>query len=199
MKVVLATNNRAKLEELARLAASEPWLDLILAPEGFNPSETGDTFVENAKIKAREAARATGLMAVADDSGIVVEALNGKPGIHSSRYCPGTDADRRAKLLLDLSAVPDDRRQAAFVCAMVVCDPDGSMAFNAIRYWEGRIARQEKGSNGFGYDPIFFPTNKDMTAAEMSAEEKNRLSHRGQAWRQVLKFLKEQNHLLERA
>lgn len=199
MKVVLATNNPAKLQELSQLASAEPWLELVMAPSGFCPAETGATFVENAKIKARAAAQATGLMAVADDSGIIVEALNGKPGIHSSRYCEGSDADRRAKLLGEMKDVPDDRRQASFVCAMVVCDPDGGMAFSAIRYWEGRIARAEKGSGGFGYDSIFCLANKDITAAELSPEEKNRLSHRGQAWRQVLTFLKQQNHLLERA
>ena len=199
MKVVLATTNPGKLRELKELAASEPWLDLVLAPEGFNPKETGATFVENAKIKAREAAKLSGLMTIADDSGLVVEALNGKPGIHSARYCEGTDEDRRHKLLEEMNAIPEDRRQAAFVCAMVVCDPDGSVAFSSIRYWEGKIAKQERGNNGFGYDPVFQPINKSHTAAELAADEKNRVSHRGQAWTQVLAFLRQQNALLERA
>jgi XTP/dITP diphosphohydrolase len=191
MKVVLATTNPGKLKELKELAAEETWLDLTMAPEGFNPKETGNTFVENARIKAREAARATGLPAVADDSGLVVEALNGKPGIHSARYCEGSDEDRRNKLLEEMTKIADDKRQAAFVCAMVVCDPDGTVAFSSIRYWEGKIALQPKGSNGFGYDPVFQPANRSCTAAELPAEEKNKISHRGQAWSQVVNFLKQ--------
>lgn len=193
MKVVLATTNPGKLKELTELASEEAWLELTMAPDGFQPKETGNTFVENAKIKAREAARATGLPAVADDSGLVVEALNGRPGIHSARYCEGTDEDRRKKLLEELSKIPDEKRQAAFVCAMVVCDPDGTVAFSSIRYWEGRISQVEKGANGFGYDPIFCPVNRSGTAAELSPEEKNKLSHRGQAWKQVLAYLKQHN------
>jgi len=196
MKVVLATTNPGKLKELTELAAEETWLEFSMAPDGFQPKETGNTFVENAKIKAREAARATGLPAVADDSGLVVEALNGRPGIHSARYCEGSDEDRRKKLLEELAKVPDEKRQAAFVCAMVVCDPDGTVAFSSIRYWEGRISQTEKGSNGFGYDAIFCPVNRSGTAAELSADEKNKLSHRGQAWKQVLAYLKQHNSKL---
>lgn len=194
MKVVLATTNTGKLKELEELAADQPWLEFSLAPEGFAPKETGNTFVENAKIKAREAARATGLPAIADDSGLVVEALNGRPGVHSARYCEGTDADRCRKLLDEMSAIGDDKRQAAFVCAMVICEPDGTVAFSSIRYWEGRIGRQEKGSNGFGYDSIFHPVSKSCTAAELPADEKNKISHRGQAWRQVLNFLSQKQN-----
>jgi len=196
MKVVLATANPGKLTELKSLASSEPWLDLVLAPEGFNPEETGKTFVENAKIKARAAAQLTGLMSVADDSGLIVEALNGRPGIRSARYCEGTDADRREKLLGELASTPDDRRQAAFICTMAVADPDGSIAYTSIRYWEGTIGREAHGTSGFGYDPIFYPINCSVTAAELDAQEKNRLSHRGQAWIQVLGFLRQQNQLL---
>lgn len=199
MKVVLATTNEGKLRELKELASGEPWLELIIAPADFSVKETGQTFVENAKIKAREAARLTGVMSIADDSGLIVEALNGKPGVLSARYCEGTDADRRNKVLSELQAIPDGKRQAAFVCAMVVADPDGSIAFSSIRYWEGSIANQERGTNGFGYDAIFQPVNKSGTAAELAAADKNRISHRGQAWNQVLAFLKHHNSLLEKA
>jgi XTP/dITP diphosphohydrolase len=199
MKIVLATTNPGKLKELKELAAEEQWLELELAPEGFNPKETGQTFVENAKIKAREAARLTGKMSVADDSGLIVEALNGRPGIHSARYCEGTDADRRQKLLEEMKAVKEDRRQAAFMCAMVVCDPDGSVAYSTIRYWEGHIGQEERGNNGFGYDPIFYPRNYNKTAAELEPAEKSRISHRAQAWNQVVGFLKHHNSLLEKA
>lgn len=198
MKVVLATTNPGKLTELKALAAGEPWLDLVLAPEGFNPDETGKTFIENAKIKAKAAAELTRTMSVADDSGLIVEALNGRPGIHSARYCEGTDEDRRNKLLSELTNIADDKRQAAFICAMAVADADGGNAYTVIRYWEGTIVREARGQNGFGYDPIFQPLNRTITAAELDPEEKNRISHRGQAWRQVLGFLKQQNQLLHR-
>jgi XTP/dITP diphosphohydrolase len=198
MKVVLATNNPGKLRELKALAANESWLELVLAPDGFDPAETGKTFIENAKIKASAAARMTGTMSVADDSGLIVEALNGRPGIHSARYCEGSDEDRRNKLLEELSKTPDDRRQAAFMCAMAVADPDGSIAYTAIRFWEGLILREARGANGFGYDPIFQPLNKKTTAAELDPEEKNRVSHRGQAWNQVLSFLRQQHQQLTR-
>lgn len=198
MKIVLATNNPGKLKELKALATNEGWLELELAPDGFNPEETGKTFIENAKIKAAAAARMSGTMSVADDSGLIVEALNGRPGIHSARYCEGTDEDRRNKVLEELSKTPDERRQAAFMCAMAVADPDGSIAYTAIRYWEGSIIREPRGNNGFGYDPIFLPMNKNMTAAELDSAEKNRVSHRGQAWTQVLSFLRQQHQQLTR-
>jgi XTP/dITP diphosphohydrolase len=198
MKVVLATGNPGKLKELQALASNEPWLELELAPEGFNPEETGKTFIENAKIKATAAARMTGRMSVADDSGLIVEALNGRPGIHSARYCEGTDEDRRNKLLKELAAIDDDKRQAAFMCAMAVADADGSIAYTAIRYWEGSIVREPKGANGFGYDPIFRPNNKQITAAELDPAEKNRVSHRGKAWEQVVNFLRQQHQQLIR-
>lgn len=198
MKVVLATANPGKLKELRALATNESWLELEMAPDGFNPAETGKTFIENAKIKAAAAARLTGTMAVADDSGLIVEALNGRPGIHSARYCEGSDADRRNKLLQEMASIDDDRRQAAFMCAMAVADPDGSIAYTAIRYWEGTITREPKGSNGFGYDPIFRPNNKGITAAELDPSEKNRVSHRGKAWEQVVNFLRQQHQQLLR-
>ncbi len=189
MRIVLATTNAGKLKEFGELSKSEPWLALELAPPDFSPEETGKTFFENAKIKAAAAAILTGNVAVADDSGLVVEALNGRPGIQSARYCEGTDADRRAKLLKEMEKVPGGERQAAFFCAMVVANPDGTVAFNTIRCWEGQISFTEKGDNGFGYDPIF-QTKRGMTAAEIATDEKNRISHRGQAWAQIVAFLK---------
>ena len=196
MKVILATTNPGKLKEFSELAKDESWLELELAPSGFSPKETGKTFIDNAKIKALEAAKLTGTIAIADDSGIVVEALDGKPGIHSARYCEGTDADRRAKLLQDMKGIPADRRQASFVCAMVVAEPDGSFPFNSIRVWLGQIATEEKGSNGFGYDPIFNPNNRNCTAAELTPEEKNQVSHRAQAFKQIVNYLKQKHAML---
>lgn len=192
MKIVLATTNPGKLKEFVELSKSEPWLTLEMAPENFSPAETGKTFFENARIKATAAAAMTGVISVADDSGLVVEALNGRPGVQTARYCEGTDADRRLKLLGEMATVKPGERQAAYFCAMVVSNPDGTVAFNTIRCWEGIIGFEEKGENGFGFDPVFFLPKRNMTAAEIPSEEKNRISHRGQAWQQVIAFLKKQ-------
>lgn len=194
MKLVIASKNPGKLKEFEDLAAEHgSWLEMQLAPDNFSPAETGSTFFENAKIKAIEAARLSGLPSLADDSGLVIEALKGKPGIHSARYCEGSDADRRAKVLQEMQKVPADSRHAAFFCAMVLANPDASVAFSTIRCWEGSIGFEEKGQNGFGYDPIFVLPKMSRTAAELDAKEKNRISHRGQAWAQLIKFLQQRS------
>jgi XTP/dITP diphosphohydrolase len=190
MKIVLATNNPNKLKEFSSLAESENWLSLELAPKEFSCEETGKTFFENAQLKAKAAALLTGQIAVADDSGLIVEALNGKPGVHSSRYCEGSDKDRRQKLLSEMVKIPMESRQAAFMCAMTVCDPKGDILFSSMGCWEGKIALEEKGENGFGYDSIFYPTNSKITAGEITEEEKNKMSHRYKAWQKVIAFLK---------
>lgn len=189
MRIVLATTNAGKLRELSEMAGGRDWLALELAPPGFDPAETGKTFFENAAIKARAAAQATGLLALADDSGLVVEALNGRPGIHSARYCPGSDADRRARLLEEMKDVPEGKRDAAFMCSMVLADPQGQILHSVVRAWTGRIALKERGENGFGFDPVFYLPDRKMTAAELEPAEKNRLSHRGQALAVMLDFL----------
>lgn len=189
MKIVLATTNPGKLKELQEMATATPWLELVMAPEGFNPEEIGSTFTENAAIKARAAALMTGMPSIADDSGIVVEALNGRPGIHSARYCEGTDADRRVKLLQEMQGIKEEKRDAAFMCSMVMCSARGEILHSVIRAWCGRIGLSEKGNNGFGFDPIFVLPNRNLTAAELDPQEKNRLSHRGQAWQQMLAYL----------
>jgi XTP/dITP diphosphohydrolase len=166
-----------------------PELNLILAPDGFDPEETGSTFIENATIKAREAARQTGTLSVADDSGLCVDALDGRPGIHSARYAQGSDSDRRLKLLDEMAAVPEGKRQAAFVCAMVLVNGQDEVIFSCQSRWAGELSLAEKGSHGFGFDPIFYPAGSNLTAAEIEPHLKNELSHRGQSWRQVLNFL----------
>ena len=189
MKLCLATKNPGKLKELINIAQGSndnKDLELVLAPSEFNPEETGTTFIENAIIKAREAARLSGLTAVADDSGLCVDALNGRPGVLSARYSEGDDAKGRAKLLAELDGVADSSRTAAFVCAMALVQPDGTIVLTVEKDWQGTICAVEKGTNGFGYDPIFVPNGMNITSAEMSAEDKNRASHRGQAWRAVL-------------
>jgi XTP/dITP diphosphohydrolase len=190
MKVVLATKNPGKLAELEQLAADIAELDLVLAPDRFDPIESGNTFIENAVIKAREASAQTKLHAVADDSGIEVYALNRRPGIKSARYCEGSDADRRRKLLQEVLDLKKPNCQAAFVCAMALSAPDGEVLHTVECRWEGVISKEERGANGFGYDPIFYLPEFSKTAAELTAEQKNQVSHRAQAWRAICRFLR---------
>jgi XTP/dITP diphosphohydrolase len=183
-RVVLATGNPGKLREMRAILAGHellvvPQSELGIAP----PAEDGDSFVANALIKARHAAAASGLPAIADDSGLEVDALDGRPGLHSARYA-GEPADDRAnneRLLAELAGVPAEARRARYRCAMVFVrsaeDPDPVVAEAS---WAGRIGSEPRGSGGFGYDP-YFVTADGRTAAEMPAQEKNRVSHRGQA------------------
>jgi XTP/dITP diphosphohydrolase len=187
VKVVLATRNRAKLEELRRILTPllpVEVLGLDDVPAYDEVPESGATFEENALIKAREAARRTGLPAVADDSGLAVDALNGMPGVLSARWA-GSAASDEANLRLVLEQVgdvPDDRRGAAFVCAAVLVTPAG--AEEVVRgEMAGTLLRAPRGTNGFGYDPVFVPTGHTRTTAEMSPAEKDAISHRGQAFR----------------
>lgn len=189
MRIVLATKNPGKLREFSQLAGDIAWLKLELAPESYHAEETGSSFVDNAIIKAHQAAKLTGMIAVADDSGLAVDALGGRPGVQSSRYSDGDEALGRAKLMAELSELPTGKRGAAYVCAMVVCSADGDVLFSTESRWEGQIGFEEKGENGFGFDPIFYLPEREMTAAELSPREKNEVSHRGKAWRQVLKYL----------
>lgn len=190
MKVVLATRNPGKLKELKELAKDAPELEFVLAPPAFDPQETGQTFMENAIIKAKAAATQTGLHALADDSGLVVEALCGAPGIHSARYCEGDDAARRRKLLGEMSQKESEDPRAAFVCAMAFCAPDGQVLHTAEANWQGVICCVERGNNGFGYDPIFLLPEKGLTAAQLASSEKNQISHRAQAFRKMLEHMK---------
>jgi XTP/dITP diphosphohydrolase len=190
LQVVLATTNRGKVKDFQELSLEAPWLELAPAPEGFDVEETGSTFLENAILKAIAAATLTGKLVIADDSGLTVEALNGGPGIYSARYCEGTDADRRAKLLKEMVAVPKEKRHAAFVCAMALADGQGTVLYQTQELWPGSIALTEAGKNGFGYDSLFVAANTCMTAAQLSHEQKNKISHRAQAWSKVLEYLK---------
>jgi XTP/dITP diphosphohydrolase len=193
VKVLLATRNADKLAELRRLLADGPVEVIGLAdvPEFPEAPETGATFAENALAKARDAAAATGLPSVADDSGLTVEALNGMPGVLSARWC-GRHGDDRANLELllgQLADVPDERRRAAFVCAAALVVPGGKETV-VHGEWPGRIARAPRGTNGFGYDPIFIPDGEERTSAELSPEEKDAASHRGRAMRALLPHLR---------
>ena len=193
-RVVLASGNAGKVREIGALLAG---LDIEVAPQSdFNideAEETGLTFVENAIIKARHAAHHTGLPAIADDSGLEVDALKGAPGIYSSRFA-GVDAssqDNVNKLLADLQEIPAAQRSARFQCVIVymahAADPTPVICQGR---WEGQILFESHGTNGFGYDPIFYVPTHDCAAAALPAEVKNRLSHRGQALKQLLTALK---------
>lgn len=197
MQIVLASKNPDKFREFKELSSEDSWLELIPAPEDLDVEETGSTFIENAIIKAQAAAVLTGQFAIADDSGLTVDALGGKPGINSARYCEGSDADRRAKLLKEMTNIPEAQRSAAYVCAMALVDVAGNVLHKVQEPWPGAIAFAEAGSNGFGYDPIFVVAGVDVTAAQLSPHAKNQVSHRAKAWRRMLEYLKERkSHLV---
>ena len=185
MKLVLASSNHGKLQELRELLTGNG-IELIAQSElGVEDSdETGSTFVENALIKARHATRITGLPALADDSGICADALNGAPGLYSARYAgQHGDAGRNIeKLLRELEGVPDERRTAHFYCVLVLLrHPDDPQPLIVEGEWRGRILHARQGDGGHGYDPVFFDPRHGQSAAEMESALKNRLSHRGQA------------------
>lgn len=184
-RLLLATRNAGKLAELRRLVVA-PGLEVVGlddVPPFPDAPETGATFEENALAKARDAVKATGLPAVADDSGLVVDALNGMPGVLSARWC-GRHGDDEANLRLvlgQLADVPADRRGGGFVCAAALATPDG--AERVVRAeWRGRLIDTPRGANGFGYDPIFVPDGELRTSAELEPAEKDSLSHRFRAF-----------------
>ncbi|WP_312227912.1 XTP/dITP diphosphatase [Pseudescherichia sp.] len=193
-KVVLATGNAGKVRELASLL-NDFGLDVVAQTElGVESAEeTGLTFIENAIIKARHAAQVTGLPAIADDSGLAVDALGGAPGIYSARFAgvDATDQQNLDKLLVELQDVPDSERQAQFHCVLVYMrhadDPTPLVCHGS---WQGTIARAPAGSGGFGYDPIFVVPEAGKTAAELTADEKRAASHRGQALKLLLEALR---------
>ena len=193
-KVVLATGNPGKVRELASLLA-DFGLDIVAQTElGVGSAEeTGLTFIENAILKARHAAQITGLPAIADDSGLAVDALGGAPGIYSARYAGSNASDQQNldKLLLTLKDVPDEQRRASFHCVLVYLrhaeDPTPIVCHGS---WQGVLTHEAAGSGGFGYDPIFFVPELGKTAAELTREEKNAQSHRGQALRLLLDALR---------
>jgi XTP/dITP diphosphohydrolase len=195
-RLLLATRNAGKLAELRRLLeAAVPGVEVIgLRDVDDYPEapESGATFGENALLKAREAVRYTGLPAVADDSGLTVDALNGMPGVLSARWSGrhGDDDANTALLLGQLADVPDERRGAAFVCAAALVTPDGTERV-LERLWRGRLVHEKRGTNGFGYDPVFVPEGLDVTSAELEPAEKDARSHRGQAFAALVPVLAE--------
>lgn len=190
-KVVLASGNQGKLREFFRILGTAGF-EIVAQSEYDAPDvdETGLTFVENAILKARSAAKHTGLPALADDSGIEVDALNGRPGIYSARYSGKGDDANNIKLLKELEGVPDEQRTARFRCCIVFMrHTDDPSPLIADASWEGRILHELSGTNGFGYDPLFFVPTHNKCSAELSPDEKNAISHRGQALQQILKLM----------
>jgi XTP/dITP diphosphohydrolase len=191
-KIVLASGNTGKIKEIQALLADHP----IVPQSLFNvieAEETGTTFVENAIIKARNAALHCHLPAIADDSGLVVDALNGAPAVYSARYAGGgaSDFDNNQKLLHALEGVPEAQRTARFVCVMVFMEhADDPLPIIAQGIWEGRILTEATGNNGFGYDPLFFVPDYHCSSAQLSPEVKNTLSHRGIALRKLTNAIK---------
>ncbi len=194
-RLVVASRNRAKAREIARILCDEELdfgvVSLADFPELCLPPETGATFAANAVAKARHVAEATGLSAIADDSGLEVDALGGEPGIRSARFSGegATDEDRYRKVLCLMEDVPDDRRRARFQCAAAFAAAEGDELL-AEGVCEGRIAREAAGAGGFGYDPIFVPDGHECTMAQLTAEEKHAISHRGRALRRLAKLLR---------
>lgn len=200
MKLLLATNNRNKVREMREMLADVPGAEVLSAadfPAVIEPEENGATFLDNARIKAAHYADATGLLALADDSGLVVDALGGRPGVQSSRY-GSDDADRIARLLRELDALPrlpnaagasHAPRTARFMCAMVLARP-GVVVASTTGTLEGEIAGPPRGTFGFGYDPVFQVPCRGMRLAEIPPAEKNAISHRGNALRDMLPILR---------
>ncbi len=192
-RVVLASNNRSKVREFGELLA-DCHLEVVPQYEFQVPEaeETGLSFVENAILKARNAAARAGLPAIADDSGIEVDALHGAPGIRSARFAgsEASDQNNLDKLLAELEDVPEDERSARFQCLVVYLEhAEDPTPIICQGTWEGRITRAPRGDNGFGYDPVFLVPGYDRTAAELPAQTKNAISHRGQALRKLVEVL----------
>lgn len=182
-ELVLASHNAGKLKELQAMLGSHIKVHAVSEFSSIEPEETGLSFIENAILKARHAAQVSGLPALADDSGLAVDALGGAPGIYSARYADGQgDAANNAKLLDVLKAVPDSERGAQFVCALALvrhaADP---LPILCEGLWHGRILHEARGAQGFGYDPLFWVAERNCSSAELPAAEKNQLSHRARA------------------
>lgn len=192
-KIVLATRNQHKQREMQQLLDNTGWQVLSLKdfPDCPEVIEDGETFLANATKKAVEVSSHCGIIALADDSGLAVDALNGAPGVYSARYARGedsTDADNNARVLQELEGIPHEQRSARFVCAAVLADGN-NVLFSTEQCVEGFIQTEQSGEGGFGYDPLFFYPPYNKTLAQATAEEKNAVSHRGKSMRAIAQFL----------
>jgi len=193
-KIVLATSNPHKVEEINAIT-KDLGIEFVLPEGDFDPIEDGDTFEANALIKAQEANKLTNMPTLADDSGLCVDFLDGEPGIHSARYADSPKA-RIEKLLNALNGVPLKNRGAKFVCAMTLLDKNGEILLSTRGECHGKIGFEAKGASGFGYDPIFIIDGGDLTMAELSEEDKNKISHRALALKNVTNFLQTSKSIL---
>ena len=185
MKIVLASSNKNKIKEINEIVNGLGF-EFILPSGDFDPIENGKTFAENSYIKARAAWESSKTWVLADDSGLCIDSLGGKPGIYSARYAE-TPQKRIDRVLTEMSNIED--RKAHFTCCMTLIAPDGSLAFSCEGICNGSIVKQQRGVNGFGYDPIFLLERSNKTMAELSDDEKNLVSHRSKALTQVIKYL----------
>ena len=196
MKLLIATGNPGKVKEFREMlgAGRFAWSDLSKQRKVIPIEETGDTFRANACLKASGYARQFNTWALADDSGLEVDALDGKPGVVSARWAEINnagkgDAENNALLLKQLATVPDEKRTARFVCVLALADPKGKIVLTARDTVEGRIIHEPRGGNGFGYDPLFLMADSGKTTAEMEPDQKHAISHRGKALRQMKKLM----------
>jgi XTP/dITP diphosphohydrolase len=200
-RILIATTNAGKIREFRAMLGEVSGLeftDLTHHPNLPTVEETGTTFLANACLKAAEYARQLNLWSLADDSGLAVDALGGKPGVFSARWAAmnhagAGDADNNALLLRQLADVPPERRTARFVCSLALADPQGRVILTASDAVEGRILHEARGSHGFGYDPLFFAPEAGMTTAELSPDQKHRISHRGKALRRLVGLMERTN------
>ncbi len=187
-KLLVASHNQGKIKEIRRLL--EPYGTEVLSAADLqlpDVEETGTTFAENAALKAKELARLSSMTCLADDSGLCVDALGGRPGVYSARYAPERDfAKGMAKLLTEMAASGNPSRAAHFSCVLALAEPDGNCRFFEGRV-DGRLLEAPRGNGGFGYDPLFMPEGRDVTFAEMDGDEKNKISHRGRAFQKFIK------------
>lgn len=189
IKITIATSNVNKLDEINKIN-DNPQIEFEVIKGNFNPEENGKSFEENALIKAKDAAKISKSYCLADDSGLCVDSLEGRPGLYSSRY-DSTPQKRIQKLLNEMNGLPFDDRTAHFTCSMVLVDKNGNLLHKETGNVFGYIDDSAKGKNGFGYDPIFYLSEYDKTMAELDEQEKNKISHRAKALKPMLKWIEE--------
>lgn len=196
-KLLIGTGNKGKFPEILDILDGLPFdiinlRDVPELPKDYEVEEPGMTFEGNAIIKAMTMGKRTGLLTLAEDAGLEVDVLDGRPGVYSARYGPGTDEDRYKKLLHELEGVPDDKRTARFIAVVAIYDPEDDKIRTCDGKYEGKITTDPRGTNGFGYDPIFISPELGKTNAEATKEEKNSVSHRGKAIRKAREILEKE-------
>ena len=196
MRIVLASSNKHKVQEINEITSRiSDGVEFVLPPTDFDPEENGETFEENSYIKAKAAWEISHSWVLADDSGLCIDSLGGKPGIYSARYAE-TPALRIERVLNEMKDIPPAKRSAHFTCAMTLINPEGEIAYKVEGICNGSIVESARGINGFGYDPIFLVEGDTRTMAELSEDEKNEISHRSVALRKVIDFLRSKKWVL---